>query len=393
MTMAALPSSLPSPIEGEKDSSIASVSTVGRIPVRNIWLLMLYASDLYRELPRARSVAVEDNPEDLPNLVAELLTHAVERRLRRNLSFDYRRRSADLDRVRGRIDLFRTERRQLLQRGRIACSFDELTVDTPRNRFVKAALNLLGRIVSTGELARRCRVKAAAMERAGVTGDPASNDRRRPRTPLTRLGRLGADDRQMLAAARLAFDLALPTENVGASHHATLDRDEVWARRLFERAVGGFYDVVLSPKGWQVRRGSWISWQVDNWSEGMHNNILPRMERDIVLERPLSDAQGTGHRIVIDTKFTSILTKGQYGGKTLKSPNIYQIYAYLRSQERDDDPRSLDSTGVLLYPSVGVDYDEYALIQGHEIRFATVDLAADSAEIRRRLLEIVGAGG
>ena len=34
------------------------------------------------------------------------------------------------NRVRGRIDLLRTERRQLLQRGRVACSFDELTVDT-----------------------------------------------------------------------------------------------------------------------------------------------------------------------------------------------------------------------------------------------------------------------
>ena len=87
-----------------------AIGTVGRIPVRNIWLLMLYASELYRELPQARSVAVEEDPDDLPNLVAELLTRAVERRMRRNLSFGYRRRHADLDRVRGRIDLLRTER-------------------------------------------------------------------------------------------------------------------------------------------------------------------------------------------------------------------------------------------------------------------------------------------
>ena len=195
-----------------------SVPTIGRIPVRNIWLLMLYASDLYRELPSARSVGVEDDPSELPNLVAEVLTNAVERRMRRNLSYGYRRRRADLDRVRGRIDLLRTERRQLLQRGRVACSFEELTVDTPRNRFVKSALNLLNRIVSKDDLAHRCRNAAASMERAGVTGDPAANDRRRPRTPLSRLGRLGANDREMLAAARLAFDLALPTEEVGASY-------------------------------------------------------------------------------------------------------------------------------------------------------------------------------
>ena len=368
----------------------ASLGVIGSIPVRNIWLLILYASELYRELPRARSVDVEDDPNDLPNLVAELLSHAVERRMCRNLSFGYRRRQDDLAYVRGRINLLRTERRQLLQRGRVACSFDELTVDTPRNRFVKAALNLLGRVrvVSDPDLAHRCRSVAASMERAGVTGDPASSGRRRPRTPLSRLGRLGADDRQMLAAARLAFDLTLPTEDIGVSHLATPGRDEVWARGLFERAVGGFYDVVLSPRGWRVSHRQWIRWKVDGGSQGIMD-VLPWMQTDIVLERSFPHDQHTGrHRTVIDTKFTSILTTGQYGNQRLSSEYIYQVYAYLRSQERDDDPSSLDSTGVLLHPSVGVDFDKYALIQGHKIRFATVNLAADSRTIRRQLLRI-----
>lgn len=369
----------------------ASVSTIGHIPVRNIWLLLLYASDLYRELPSARSVDVEDDPSELPNLVAEVLTHAVERRMRRNLSYGYRRRRADLDRVRGRIDLLRTERRQLLQRGRVACSFEELTVDTPRNRFVKAALNLLNRIVSKDDLAHRCRNAAASMERAGVTGDPAANDRRRPRTPLSRLGRLGADDREMLAAARLAFDLALPTEEVGASHLATPERDEVWARKLFEKAVGGFYDVVLSPQGWQVFQGSRIYWPVDDQSSGIAD-ILPSMQTDIVLERPVSNHHGSSKkRTIIDTKFTSILKLGQFEKQRLSSGYIYQMYAYLMSQECEEDPASLNSTGILLHPSVGEDFDEYAVIQSHKMRFVTVNLAEDSKTIRRQLLRAAEA--
>ncbi len=368
-----------------------AVPTIGRIPVRNIWLLMLYASDLYRELPRARSVGAEENPKELPNLVAKVLTRAVERRMRRNLSYGYHRRQADLNRVRGRIDLFRTERRQLLQRGRVACSFEELTVDTPRNRFVKAALNLLNRIVSKDDLAHRCRNVAANMERAGVTGDLASNDRRRPRMPLSRLGRLGAIDREMLSAARLAFDLALPTEEVGASYLATPERDEVWARKLFEKAVGGFYDVALDPKGWTVSTGSGLKWPVEDNSARI-SNILPSMQTDIVLERPSSQSRRTNRqRTVIDTKFTSILKPGQYGKATLSSGYIYQMYAYLRSQERETDPASLDSTGVLLHPAVDDRVDEYALIQRHKIRFATVDLAAESNTIRHELLRAVDA--
>ena len=59
------------------------------IPLRNIWLLMLYASDLYY-LPQIRKTGVEDNPEDLPDLIAELLCDSVERRLRMNLTASYR---------------------------------------------------------------------------------------------------------------------------------------------------------------------------------------------------------------------------------------------------------------------------------------------------------------
>ena len=40
----------------------------------------------------------------------------------------------------------------------------------------------------------------------------------------------------------------------------------------------------------------------------------------------------SGRRIVIDTKFTSIVTAGWYREETLRSGYVYQIYAYLRSQ-------------------------------------------------------------
>ena len=36
----------------------ATVGYIGRIPVRNIWLLMLYASDLYPQSTEDMSVAV-----------------------------------------------------------------------------------------------------------------------------------------------------------------------------------------------------------------------------------------------------------------------------------------------------------------------------------------------
>ncbi len=363
---------------------------VGRIPVRNVWLLLLYASRLFREIPGSRRYAAEENPDDIPDLVAEILVHAVQRRLRRNLSSELQRRQADLTRVRGRMDLLRTERRSLLQRGRIACTFDELTTDTPRNRFVRVALRELTRTVHNEELVRRCRRGAAALERAGVGSETSSIQYRNRTTTPEATGRTNAGDRQMLAAAQLAFRLRLPTEDPGTIHLSSPDRNDVRARTLFEAAVGGFYKTVLSPHGWEVGTGRRIHWQVEGATPGMAE-ILPSMQTDIVLEAPAGTERLVHQRLVIDTKFTHVLSPNQHGDEKLRSGYLYQMYAYLRSQERSDDPMSQHASGLLLHPSVGRHVDEAATIQGHRIRFATVDLAAEGPAIRERLLSLTGA--
>ncbi len=360
---------------------------LGSIPVRNIWLLLLYASRLYRELPASRRVGLEDAPDDIPKLVAEILTNAVDRRLRRNLSHGYQRRWADLSRVRGSIDLFRTERRQLLQRGRVACVFDELTVDTPRNRYVKAALTHIAGVVNETDLERKCRDLTLRLERAGVAGhlDPRYAGKA---VVLDNVGWVDVHERRMLSAASLALNLAIPTEQSGMALLPMVDRSETEGWRLYENAVAGFYDVALYDRGWKVKQGNRLQWPSSDPTPGFHT-IMPEMVTDIVLEHIEHGTPSAGQRIVIDTKFTSIVRLGQFGKPTLKSGNIYQLYAYLRSQEQPGDTISRHATGVLLYPSLGVGYNQSATIQGHRVTFATVDLTADSQTIRNQLLKIV----
>ena len=94
-------------------------------------------------------------------------------------------------------------------------------------------------------------------------------------------------------------------------------------------------------------------------------------------------------RMIIDTKFADIMTVNQHGKSRLHSNHIYQIYAYLRSQEKEIDPPSLTASGMILHPSLGLDVDESVTIQGHRIRFATVNLATNNESIRKRLLDLV----
>lgn len=353
---------------------------IGRIPVRNLWLLMLYASDLFRTCDIGK-VGLEDSPDDLPDLVAEILSHAVEVRQRRRLSLGYRSRDAVINRVRGRIDVLTSERHQLLDRGLVACRFDELTIDTPRNRFVRAALESISRIVRRRELAHRCRSLASGMKAMGVSGEAPT----RAQMSTDRFGRNDADDRFMVAAAKLAFDLAIPAEVSGANVLTLPDREVTWVRRLFERAVGGLYEVVLSPQGWRVKCGGALGWKIEQKTAGV-DKILPSMRTDVVLDHP-----STGRRIVIDTKFTSIVTSGWYREETLRSGYVYQIYAYLRSQVGRGDALADRASGLLLHPAIGLSVDETVVIQGHAIRFATVDLSASATEIRTQLMNVCAA--
>jgi 5-methylcytosine-specific restriction enzyme subunit McrC len=350
---------------------------IGRIPVRNLWLLMLYASDLTR-VRDAFDAVMDDDIDDLPDLIARLLANSVERRLRRNLTRGYRHREVVLTRVRGRIDILTTESRQLLSRGEVSCRFEELTSDTPRNRLVRAVLDLMARLVRSDELRHRCRALSSSLTRAGVGGGRPSRADLAP----DQIGRNDSADRFMVALATLAFDLALPTENSGSTALVAPDREEVWVRRLFEKAVFGFARVELEPLGWSVRGSIPLDWQVSSASEGLAS-ILPRMVTDIVLDPP------DGHRrVVIDTKFSSILARGRFDNASLKSGYLYQMYTYLRSQECRH-PLWDGAAGLFLHPAIDCVLHEHVIIQKHPITFATVDLSGPAATIRNELRGIL----
>ena len=340
---------------------------------------MLYASDLGKEANLSK-LASEDLPEEIPDLVAEILAKAVEQRQRRQLSTGFLRKEAVVSRVRGRIDHLTTSRQQLLAKGQVACHFEELSIDTSRNRYVREALDKISRLVRKPELAQRCRRLAHGLHLRGVVGEPPT----RQQISNERFGRHDQADQPMLAAARLAMDLALPAEEAGANALIDPQRCEHWLRRLYEKAIGGFYRLHLGEAQWLVHTGMTLRWPIEEATSGAEQ-VFPSMRTDIVIDR-----RDRPQRLVIDTKFTGVLGRGWYRDQTLKSGYIYQLYAYLRSQVDNGNPWSANASGLLLHPAINGGFDESVVIQGHMMQFATVNLASSHANIKKRLLSLVG---
>jgi 5-methylcytosine-specific restriction enzyme subunit McrC len=114
--------------------------------------------------------------------------------------------------------------------------------------------------------------------------------------------------------------------------------------------------------------------------------LLPIMRTDITVEHPPSN-----RCIVIETKFTDALV--DYGGKTtIKSAYLYQLYAYLMSQTGRGSTALDNAEGVLMF--VKTDdrdlFTDEVRIQGHQLRFLSVDLSQEPAQIRQRWMQSIG---
>ncbi|AGS33878.1 5-methylcytosine-specific restriction enzyme subunit McrC [Corynebacterium maris DSM 45190] len=181
----------------------------------------------------------------------------------------------------------------------------------------------------------------------------------------------------MITAAELMLDLSIPEPGAGADPVVAPKDEDGYLRTLFEKAVGGFYTKFFQPRGWTVQTGKWLSWNEAESTPRM-SAILPKMQTDIILRPPSRPP------IIVDTKFTRVIRANQYTQERLKSEYLYQMYAYVRSQEGNSEFGPA-TAGLLLHPVVDDDVREWTFIGMHAFGVATVDLAGKYSAIVAQL--------
>lgn len=261
------------------------------------------------------------------------------------------------------------------------CRFEEFAVDTPRNRLIKSTLARLlsdpllkARDTQTINLKKRLGRCFVLMEGIGIGA--ITSDAFRCEAP----GRNDREDRLVLALCELLFRSSIPMEIEGPAHLTEGGREITLLRRVFERFVARFAQRHLRPRGWKVEPQKQIHWPVSGSSPGM-SNYLPSMWLDLRLTSPDNRS-----RIVVDTKFTNVLTRGKGGTEVFKSAHLYQIYSYLQTQLGSFEGRS---EGLLLYPSIHNTVSEHMVLPGQVLRLETVDLSKPWISIEQSLSAIL----
>lgn len=339
------------------------------IPIANIYYLLCYAWDVLEEKESLTEVDALDST-DLLDLFARVLVNGTRRLLRRGLDRGYLPREEELAGVRGKLLVTSTLRRNLLRRGRAACSWDELEYDTLPNRILKTTLQ---RLREAAELERNTRADVHDLLRwlAPVQAINLRAEHFR-RVQLHRNNRIYLF---LLHICEFIHEHWLPAEHGGSRHFRDFVRDGL--PRLFESFVFNFYRRELQGD-WQVSSPV-INWQFATGNEDAID-LVPRMETDVCLCCP-------SRAIILDTKFyAQTLKAGAYGTAKLSPANLYQLFTYLR--QRSSEPGWEQAEGVLLYPRTTRDIAVDFTTHGHRIRALTLDLSAPWQTIRAGLRRI-----
>ena len=295
----------------------------------------------------------DDLLEVLIRLFADRLLVAV----RRGLPHRYRLREDDLPLLRGKLNVPRQLTRYAIRADRLACSFDELSVDTPLNRVLKAAVV---RLAATTRSAANSRRLAELVARFEFVGDSAN-----PFAEPVRLDRTNTAFHRLHRMARLLLGGDWQSTTTGAVEGDALLFP---MNELFEEFVGLTLRAALSPQPVHLQHTGRYA------LEGQQRRLFA-LRPDIVVNGDL----------VIDTKWKEL----KPGEPTLgvEQADVYQMLAYARAYEA--------TRLVLLYPwREGLDRPgilQRWRVAGTSTLFdiASVDVGEPDS-VRQTLREIVG---
>ena len=273
--------------------------------------------------------------------------------------------------LRGKLDLQGTIKEKAGQRTRLACEYDELTVNNLYNAIVKTTIDILiGESDAKAERKRSLR-KLMLFFDAVDTINPSLI-----RWDSLRYDRNSRTYQMLHSLCYFVLNNRLLSTQQGDTKLPQFSDDHM--NLLFQRFVMEYYRRHHPEYNASARQ---IKWNFRD-SSASSSSLLPIMQSDITLT--LDD-----RTLIIDTKYYSKNLQEHFGKSTLHSPNFYQIHTYVMNE---DKAHAGNVDGMLLYARTTADIQpqaDYRTNDGNIIMVRTLDLSQDFEYIKNDLDNLV----
>lgn len=337
--------------------------------IKNIYYMLSYAFQVLKQ-SNYESVASEEF-EEVQDLFAAILAKGVAQQLKQGLYREYAAKHEDLSVMRGKLDMPGTIRTRTQRKRKLACEFDELSEDNRYNQILKTTLHVLIRDdgVAAGRKAALKKVLVffdgvSLLEPSGIAWS------------MLRYQRSNKNYEMLLNVCYFVLEGMLQSTEHGEYKMAAFS-DEHMAR-LYEKFILEYY---RQHHGYLTEaRAAQVKWDLLGENDESMIRFLPVMQTDIFLRKD-------DRVLIIDAKYYGRTLQQQFDKYTLHSGNIYQIFTYVKNQDKSG---AGNVAGLLLYAKTeeAITPDCVFNIGGNQIGAKTLDLNTDFRAISAQLDKI-----
>ncbi len=312
----------------------------------------------------------EEEFENIYDLFAEILTKGVSYLLKQGLHKEYINKHEVISTLKGKLNIHETIKEKLAQRLRLACEYDEFTINNIYNQIIKSTIFIL----------------------------LSQNDVKTERKQKLRKLMLFFDEVEQINLKTikwksLRYDrnnriyqfLHKICEFIVQSKLFSTEEGEILVQHfsdkgialLFQRFVLEYYRQEHPEYNANSKEIKWCFTECEN-----NYSNLPKMTSDIKLKI-------NGRDLIIDTKFYSKNMQENYETHKIISHNLYQIFSYVMNEDKEHEGKV---DGMLLYAHTDADLQpkgDYTTPDGNKIMIRTLDLSKDFEEIKEELDNIV----
>lgn len=344
------------------------------IPIKNIYYLLCYAWDKLEERDLVDVDKITSN--NLVDMFAIVLINATTRLIKKGFDRHYIEQVNEVCGVKGKLNLAATIKGNKLANLKTICEYDELSYSILHNQILKTTISKLRR---TAGIDKQLRDRLHFVENNLPPIDEIHIKLKHFKQ--VQLHRNNCHYDFVLKVCQLIFECQLIDESKGNYRFKDFTRDRKKMAELFEAFVKNYYKIRHTE--FNSVKSDIIEWKLQTIN-GSDKGVIPKMRTDITLT---SDSK----KIIIDTKYyPKALVSSRIDSKEkFISHHLYQLLAYIINQEDNEIKISMTCEGILLYPTVDVEFDYKYSHKDHIIRLMTINLDQDWIGIEKSMDEIV----